>query len=231
VKIRKPSDFIKKFSASLAYGLLWVLLVRVSTAQQGKKRNSRNQELEMRRAVEEAGGTVLEECVFREEQKGNGPEWEQLCHDVAEACRENNAALLIADPSRLLRHPQFLSTDSVRCRLQPIPEEWNNMAHIFYGVEVYSLNDPDATPEQTRSYLTKLGQSAKGKKGGGDHKQGARKRFKKKWFPYVIHYYTIPGWKKKARRITRKVCKESGRRVTERTIRNWIKEYETGGAV
>lgn len=164
-----------------------VLFCRVSTRDQNKTGNLRDQELSLRRAAKRLGLVVVDS--YHEVTSGwivdlpfgrTGLTW------AAEAAKENDAIVLAESTDRFLRNRKF---NSKKCPdLLPTKADFEELRRLTWSVTLATLLDPDTHPREVRAYETRRGQKAKGKKGGRpkNNPPGYKKRRRASLFPRVV---------------------------------------------
>jgi DNA invertase Pin-like site-specific DNA recombinase len=201
-------------------GKKFVILARVSSHEQGRRKNQNAQVRHLRKEVKKRGGIVAK--VIREEYSGWGPSWLTklmlIGHDMEE--KHPGATLLVASPDRLLRSSGFKSTDKTRCQFQPTRDELASLGMFeVYGIPVMSFIHPDSTPAECRALLIGWGQKQRKRKGGRPIKR--RDRFKMKYLPLVMKLFK-KRWT--LRSIAKKIGDEAGRSISIGTLHTWVKE-------
>ena len=170
-----PGDATKYIEhANINPGDRVVLVCRVSTCNQGKRKNHSDQEAALREWVKERGGIVVD--VVKIVISGFNPYW--LARAVAIAERRS-AKLLAESTDRFIRHPAY---HSVECpNAQPSNCELRDLRDWAEGTELVTMLHPNATLEEVRSYQSKRGQRMKRKKGGRRERlKNRRKRLEAK---------------------------------------------------
>jgi DNA invertase Pin-like site-specific DNA recombinase len=155
----QAGDFLLPFL--VLPGMRFVLLLRVSTRQQGKRRNLDNQEALLRREVEARGGTVV--AVLRYERSGQLPDWDDYFREAADKAQELGATLLATSPDRLLRAGDFHTQRNPDA--QPTAWEWRHLLRRGVAAPMVYTH-PDVTNGQARGVATKQGMTSKDKLGG-----------------------------------------------------------------
>lgn len=217
----KVGDVVERFN--VAEGDKVLLLTRVSSHQQAKRRNLQGQEGWLRFRVEVAGGVVV--GVEEREWSGRDPLWiEELSKIRDRALSLGATVLLAACADRIIRHPEFVSTDPDRWQLQAVGSQWRDVKTATKGIRLMTLLRPDASPGACRSLLTSWGRGAK----MAQDRTRTRSGFRSSVLPRVKflrsqgHSY---------RDVAGIITRESGRRVTHTAIRNWLLDgVETFGA-
>jgi DNA invertase Pin-like site-specific DNA recombinase len=185
-----PREFIEPFS--IQPGERVILLLRVSTTDQGKSGNLAGQRLHLVQEVEKRGGIVVQ--VVEEEWSGKGKTWLDKLTAVANLARQHNAIILAATADRLIRSTWFRSNHKVLSKAQAQRTDLLELEDALRGVKVMTYLHPDATPAECKSLLTRWGQEAKGKRGGRPVKvepkpTGAVKRRRLDMLPRVLELH------------------------------------------
>src|SRR5690242_5091714 len=107
--------YIKPFSVSR--GQKFVIVCRVSTRQQARRRNLYGQAKELRKAVESKGGIVLR--IYRMTCSGFYPRW---LEEPATLARKHGATLLAESTDRFIRHTSYLSNCTIHKNAQATEE-------------------------------------------------------------------------------------------------------------
>jgi hypothetical protein len=160
----KASVFIRNLD-TLQPGDKVVLYCRVSIRD--NKLNLADQEAALRAAVAARGASVVE--VVHVQQGGADSSW--LANAVAMA-KAHGAKLVAESTDRFKRHRDYHSVDYPD--LQATEDDLWNLRYMTEGVPLITLLDPDATPGDVRSYQSKRGQAAKGRRGGRPAKKRTR---------------------------------------------------------
>ena len=153
-----PSSFIKLID-SIAPGDKVVLACRVSGREQKRRGNDTGQEAYLRHELERRGAVVV--LVYRRTVSGFDPYW--LCPAI-EAAKQCGAKLVALTTNRLIRPPGYHSKENPTAQARQC--DLDELQWWLQGVEIVTLLDPDASPSEERSLQSKVGQWAKGRKGG-----------------------------------------------------------------
>jgi hypothetical protein len=127
----------------------------------GPRRHLLGQQIGLRASVEARGGEVV--ATLNHVGPGRGPAWLRDMAAAADRARRHCTILLAATTDRFIRSPWFHSDDSELCLAQARAIDLRDA--VGY-VALMTLLDPDASPGDCRSLLTRWGQEAKGRSGG-----------------------------------------------------------------
>ncbi len=152
----KASEFIKPLS--IKPGDRVVLCCRVSHCSQARKKNLLDQKANLRAIIEAQGGEIV--AIVHQVGSGWDPSW--LCK-AARVARHADGILIAESVDRFLRSSRFHSKD--RPNAQPNLMQFQELALCTKGCQLMTVVDPDATPEEVRSYQRQRGQRFKGKGG------------------------------------------------------------------
>jgi hypothetical protein len=164
-------DWIRKGDAS-AYiecfhvqpGDRFIVLARVSTHEQGRNDNLQGQTFNLPREVEALGGVVI--AVEEHGWSGKVGQWLRKLTAIAKLAQQRDAIILAATTDRLIRSFWFRSNHMVLSQAQAQRQDLIELHEAADGVRLMTFLDPDASPAECKSLLTKWGQEAKGKRGG-----------------------------------------------------------------
>lgn len=149
------SKFISQFD--ITPGMRVVLACRVSNRQ--RKSHLKDQEANLRRAVEAAGGTVV--AVHAVAESGFYPSW--VCRAVRLA-KELDAVVVAETTDRLVRHPAYHSSDYPDAQARN--SDLDDLGYFIEGVRVMTHLQPNASPAEARAYHIRRGQQLKKRMGG-----------------------------------------------------------------
>jgi len=136
-----------------------VLCCRVSTYEQGRTEKLTRQVAYLRQEMERREAAVV--YVIRHVGSGRNPYW--LAKAVVIA-KEHGAKLVAESTSRFIRHPGYHSVQNWTAQARDVDLE--DLRWWTKGMTLVTLLNPDASPADERSYQSKRGQRAKGRKGG-----------------------------------------------------------------
>lgn len=209
-KVRNPyspgtaSDFIRPFAVKR--GNRVVLYCRISWDNKHKDKKLDRQERALRRAVERAGGTVVE--VVRETGSGyfTGSDWLEYAAALAE---DHGATILALTRNRFIRRSKHNWSGA------PTVEAYYHLRDRTAGMTLQTLADPDATEAEQKSLLTKLGRKETGNT-GGRRAAGYKKERREGKRPRVLRMVDagLP-----IRSAAKKV------KVPESTARLWVRSF------
>ena len=167
-KIGIASDYISDIR-SLKSGQRVVIYCRVSTSDQERKRNLNEQVKNLIREVEQLGFIII--ITFREVGAG-WQEYRDVLMYAAEHALAKDAVLVAESCTRFTRNKDYNSKTNWKVR--PTQADYRRLQRDTHGVKLATLINPDATPEEIRSFETKRGKKAKSKLGGRPKKQAGR---------------------------------------------------------
>ena len=100
-----------------------------------------------------------------------------------------NAIVVAESVARFIRNIEYNSVTNWNAK--PTVADYNRLQLETDGVKLATLINPDATPEEIRSYETKRGKKSKGNPGGRPKKcsPGYKKRERQKFLPIVLERY------------------------------------------
>lgn len=214
-----PSQFILHID-DLKPGSVVVLYGRASTRQQ--KENLPHQMFKLKAEMEKRGLIVI--GAFSEFAHGDDEYRRQFERAVATA-QAHGAVIVAETKTRFLRRFKITDEDgrrlpsNTRGELRPLTVF--DMREFFQtipdGVQLVTVNHPDAEEEDDRSYETKRGQEGTGKRGGRPVEQCPKKAKRLRLMPKVIEL-----WKSglSYREIDRTL------RLPWSTVRDWIKRWQ-----
>jgi hypothetical protein len=139
-----------------------VLCCRVSTRQQDHTGNLTAHERHLRAEIAARRANVV--GVVRHVGSGFDPLWVGRAAYIA---KRHNAKIVAIATDRLIRHPDYKSTGTRYERnARACTEDLEDLNRYADGVELVTLTDPDATLADCMAVHKKIGQHAKGRKGG-----------------------------------------------------------------
>jgi hypothetical protein len=210
----------------------FVVLSRVSTSDQRKKRNLASQR-KLKTIVERLGATVVD--VKEHEWSGRDPEWDFKLREAADLAREHRATLLAFATDRFKRHRHFRANHPTWSKAQASETDLHEL-EVAVGnydrvpgdagyVELMTYMEPNATPAELRRVRSEWGQETKGDVGGRPtiHVQG--KRLTDLWVPVAVRLRS-KGWKPP--RIARYVSKKF-RPITREAVWKMLKKVSSYG--
>ena len=108
---------------------------------------------------------------------------------AAEYALAKDAVLVAESVTRFIRSRDYNSVTNWNAK--PTVADYNRLQLETDGVELATLINPDATPEEIRSYETKRGKKSKGNPGGRPKKRdpGYKKRERQMYLPKVLERY------------------------------------------
>ncbi len=163
----KASDYFSH--DNIKPGDLVVLACRVSYCVQDHAGNLRRQVAHLKKLVKARGGKII--AIFKFVGSGQDPYW---LGNAADEALENGAKIVVECVNRAIRHPAYHSETNFTAQART--SDLEDMKWWAKGVEMVSILDPDATPQEERSFQTSRGQSESGNKGGRP-----RKRTRRRW--------------------------------------------------
>ena len=100
-----------------------------------------------------------------------------------------NAIVVAESVARFIRNIEYNSVTNWNAK--PTVADYNRLQLETDGVKLATLINPDATPEEIRSYETKRGKKSKGNPGGRPKKRdpGYKKRERQMYLPIVLERY------------------------------------------
>ena len=210
------SDYISDFR-SLNRGQRVVIYCRVSASDQERSKNLSNQVKNLIREVEQLGFDVFDR--IKEVSSGWQEDRDGLLL-AAKIASENNAVIVAESATRFIRSKDFNS--KTNWKVKPTKAEYRRLQRETQGVKLATLVDPDATPQEIRSYETNRGKKAKGNAGGRPRKQAGRgdPERKKMMLPKVKWMLWLGGSLKEMAEILG---------VSHTTVMNWRNELEERG--
>ncbi len=205
------SDYISDIR-SLKAGQRVVAYCRVSASDQARSKNLEDQVENLKRKMERLGFIVLE--IIKEVASGWQEDRDGLLH-ATEFAVANNAVLVAESATRFIRSRDYKSTN---WNVLPTKGEYRRLKRDTQGVMMATLLDPDATPEEIRSYETRRGKNAKGNPGGRPRNRfpGYKKQIRLDYLPIVLALYE-QGLNTAA--IARK------KKLNYNTVYSWIRKY------
>lgn len=136
-----------------------------------------------------------------------------------DACRKLGLPLIVVSISRLLRHSDY----HPHCNPdQGISNgQMQFLQRFFAGIQIYTLNNPDASLTEDRALLGKLSAGAKGKRVGRPkiRRPGDLKARREKYLPLAKRLRKAG---KSYEVIAREISIQSGITVAKATIKNWL---------
>ena len=154
----KASNYISSID-NIKRGDKVVLACRVSGREQERRRNLDGYEAHMRTEMERLDAVVVD--VVCRQISGFDPYWIGAAVEIA---KKHDAKIVALSTNRLIRHPAY---HSERCwDAQARTPDLEYLKYWAQGVQLVTVLNPDASPREERSLQTKVGQCAKGRKGG-----------------------------------------------------------------
>ncbi len=163
-----------------------VIYCRVSGRDQERSQNLCDQDENLERELEKLGFNVIES--LGEVGAGWKGDRDGLLRAV-EIAHENDAVVVAESVTRFIRSRDYNSVTNWNAK--PTVADYNRLQLETDGVELATLINPDATPEEIRSYETKRGKKSKGNPGGRPKKcsPGYKKRERQMYLPKVLELY------------------------------------------
>ncbi len=179
------SDYISDIRR-LKRGQRVVIYCRVSASDQERSQNLSDQGKNLERELEKLGFNVIES--LGEVGAGWKGDRERLAL-AAKIAREKKAIVVAESVTRFIRSRDYNSVTNWNAK--PTVADYNRLQLETDGVELATLINPDATPEEIRSYETKRGKKSKGNPGGRPKKcdPGYKKRERQMYLPIVLERY------------------------------------------
>ena len=210
----KASNYIAPVSV-IQPGDKMVIYCRVSEHTQNHNGNLNDQELNLRNELAKLGAIIV--GVVRREKSGWDCKW---LAEAVEKARAHGAKLVAETTSRFIRNPDYHSKNAPDA--QATKEDLQGLAVWTDGVTLVTLLHPDASAGEERSYQTRRGQDAKGKKGGRPRKQlPGRKKERRRELIQQVLTLDRKGWSRRA--IASRIS------VPKSTIQDWIRRYDRHG--
>ena len=172
----KASDCIQHFKDVQATDV--VLYCRVSLIEQYRNGNLGDQVAHCRRLLERQGANIIAvyHCIETSSELDDWMDRPTLATAIATA-KKWGAVLVVETTSRLIRSLNYYYERNQQA--QPTEIEFEKLLRLCNGVTLATLEHPNASSGEERSYQTKRGQEAKGRKGGRPmSKKGRRKKLK-----------------------------------------------------
>lgn len=208
----KASDYMTQAARVIAPGDKVILCCRVSKHTQRRRGNLKDQERGLRKEAEALGAEVID--VVHHEGSGWVGGW---LLELRPRAIQRGAMLLAETPSRFVRHLDYHSKR--RPKAQATEDDLRCLAAWTRGLSLLTVVDPDLSPEEERSFQTKRGQEAKGKKGGRPvkAKPGDKKQRRAELLPRVLelHQHGMS---------VREIVAETG--VAKSTVHEWLRNRE-----
>ena len=180
------SDYISDIR-SPKRGQRVVIYCRVSGNVQERSQNLSDQGENLKNESKQRGFAVLE--IVSEVASGWKEDRDAL-KLAAEYALAKDAVLVAESVTRFIRSRDYNSVTNWNVRSPPL-QIIDRLQLETDGVELATLINPDATPEEIRSYETKRGKKSKGNPGGRPKKcsPGYKKRERQKFLPIVLERY------------------------------------------
>lgn len=173
------SNYIQPLDA-LRPGDRVVLCARESENSQFYNGNLDQQLANLRRVAKQRGLIEVAEPIARV-HSGAEPSWLTATANIA---KELGASLLAEAPNRFIRHPACQAIPNLQARTS----ELEDLKFYTLGVRLVTVVPPNASSTDERSYATKRGQAAKGKRGGRPRQKspGYKKRVREQLKPRAL---------------------------------------------
>ncbi|QDT82451.1 recombinase family protein [Gimesia chilikensis] len=194
-----------------------VLYCRVSTRQQKHSGNLDAQEKYLRTQMAKRGAKVVNVVRY----VGSGFEPLRLPLAVMYA-KQHRAKIVALTTDRFIRHESFKSTGTNKTRSFRVNERGlENLQEIAKGVELVTLQDPNAILEDCLKLQREIGQLSKSNKGGRPLKRmpGYKKERRQKNLEKTIQL-------KKQGKSVREIGKEL--KIPSSTIHTWVSSFFNG---
>ena len=162
----RASEYIEHATEEIKPGNRVVLCCRVSGHVQEKNKNLADQEKHLRERAKRLGAEVAEVVSYQGPGADPYPYWLVRARLLAE---RHGAKLLAETTDRLVRHPLYHSANHPD--LQAREADLREMQRLTKGIIIATDLNPDASPEEVRSYQRKRGQEMKGNCGGRPRKR------------------------------------------------------------
>jgi hypothetical protein len=165
------------------------LLLREPARTQEYRRNHDNYERLLRPGCKELGIPVRDCIRITTTGKIVESEWRRILMKIVRWARKRAArtgktvGILAFSTDRFLRNANYKSAEP---DLLPTRWEYRKLKWIAGDVPLLTWVNPDMPPPEVRGLQAKLGQDAKGNKGGGDRKPGWMKRRRARLLPEVL---------------------------------------------
>ena len=206
------SDYISHIR-SLKPGQLVVTYCRASTCTQEHFKNLSDQEENLKHELEQRGFTVIRSF----QEVGSGwREGREALMVAAKHALENDAIVVAESVTRFIRNRDYNS--KTNWKVTPNKAEYRRLQLDTQGVKLATLEAPDATPQEIRSYETKRGKKLKGNPGGRPKKccPGYKKREREQYLPKVLVLY---------KEETNIAAIARSMRLNYNTVYSWIMKY------
>jgi DNA invertase Pin-like site-specific DNA recombinase len=217
----KASDFIRHID-ELRPGDRVVLCCRVSHCNQDQNGNLDNQERHLRLLLESKGVVIVD--AVKVTVSGTDPSW--ILNAVLNSMKEK-VFLVAESTSRFVRHPAFHSQEAPD--LQARRSDLEDLREWSLDVPLFTALDPDASPEEEKSFQTNRGITSKGKKGGRPRKKNRScKARREAYLPIVMELHEAG---KSYREIAGHLnsLDDEFPDISYKTIGNWINGQKNAG--
>jgi hypothetical protein len=186
----------------------------------GRRQDLGAQKRGARRFCEEAGFGI--EHTFGETVPGWSLDLDKrpALYRAIALCRQTGLPLFIPCTSRLLRSGNYHAHHSPHAR--PMVPEFEKLMNVLGGVEVLTLNDPDADPVDDEAFLGSLSAGESGRRVGRPRKKcpGYRRERRVEYLPAARK---LRKQGKSFAEIARIVSLTFGIPISSRGIQNWLK--------
>ena len=219
----RASDYIHHLSDLLEPGkiLKVVLYYRVSTETQYRNGNHIDEMNQLIETVKKIEGVQIV-AQEKEQDQASALDCRFRFRHLVQMAKEAGAVIVTTCRNRFVRnrryHPKHIDTH------YPTVEQYQALLELAQGVPLATYMDPDASDKETRSFLTKAGQAAKGRRGGRpkktDNAPGKRKRRKAVLLPMVkrLHEEGLS-----FRKISNHLKGKSNYcDISHQTVKNWL---------
>lgn len=189
---------------------------RVSSVQQGKKENLKDQHNTLKFEVKKNGGIVALEIEIEYSGKMT-PGYAKILIDFGNKCRELGIKKILATSlDRFIRNKNYRSDNKELCRLQPTQKELEELLYyIGEGVTLMTVLHPDSSSEECRSFAIKNGIKVK-----GSRIKKTKKQIREQMKPIVKQIkQDNPNWS------VRKISEETD--ISFSSVFRWLKEFDS----
>lgn len=206
------NEYISHIDDVLKPGDKVVLYCRVSGRCQAWRKNLDNQQACLEKVAKERGLPVVR-C-YRDMESGWKEEREKISKTAIDALK-HDAAVLALSTDRFIRSDEYRSDSNPGA--QPSRQEFENLKRATQGATLVTVLPPHMHWRKVRGFQSKLGQKAKGRKGGrpANTKAGDKKRRREQLKPDAIKLrkrgYTI-------RQISAELS------VPKTTVQDWLSD-------
>ena len=214
----KASDYISPIE-ELQPGTPVVLCCRVSHCNQGRKGHLEDQENNLRQILKSTGVRIV--SVFKKVASGIDPSW---VFDAVQIAEKYQAVLVAESTSRFIRHPGFHSKEEPD--LQPRKSDLEKLRDWTSGISLFTALNPDASPEEEKSFQTNRGLEFNSKRGGRPRKKNPLRRARKEaYLPIVLEQHESGmSYRQIANSLNSK--DDEFKEISYSAIGNWIRKHK-----